>query len=113
MLAAQGADQIVDAEPVAAQAPGVGPDAHLTLAAADQRGRTHARDALDALLHHVLREAREVAHGQLARDHHREDRRGVRVHLFDDRGLGVERQIAACTRHLVAHVLRALIRVLL
>jgi hypothetical protein len=111
VLRAKCLHHVVGSESVGAQSRAVQPDPDLALAPADARHRTHAHHALEALLHDVVGEARELAHRLVARDHHREDRRRVRIEFVDQRRLGVERQFLPGDCHLVADRLGGDVRI--
>jgi hypothetical protein len=75
-----GERQLVPLEPV-----GVEPQPDLAVAEADEARRADVLQALEALLHRLLREAGELAEGEVAGDDDGDDRRGVDVELLDDR----------------------------
>ena len=106
ILAAQCRDDVVGGHVQRAHPVGVEPDADLPLAPAQDRHGADARDALEAFLDLSCRRMGQVARRHVARQHHREDRFGVRVDLLDDRLIGVLRQVAQREVDLVAHVLR-------
>ena len=105
------ARNVVDPEAMAREAGRIEHHANLSRTPSDDVDGSDTEDALDALLHDVVRERRELSNREITRERDGHDRRGSHVELLNHRRFDAGRQASHRRGHAIAHILNRGVRV--